>query len=114
MHSVPLRRIEPDKQSPGRECSQAIQDSLCSEKNFSFPCLCFMLPGITGEGNMEKILVLLQNSLELIRQSMHIFTNIFSGGRKVHNLDLQRGMFNLHSTLATYMELYSPPLSKHR
>lgn len=56
-----------------------------------------------------------KNSLELIRQSMHIFANIFSrGGRKVHNLDLQRGMFSLHSTLATYMELYSPLLSKHR
>lgn len=82
--------------------------------------LCIILPGLTGEwkyrGERKKSWHYCKNSLELVRQSMHIFTNIFSGegGRTVHNLDLQRGMFNLHSTLATYMELYSPPLSKHR
>lgn len=65
-------------------------------------------------GILRKYWHCCKNTLELIRQSVHIFTNIFSGGRKVHNLDLQRGMFNLHSPLATYMELYSPPLSKHR
>lgn len=90
MHSVPLAINEPDKQTPRWEQGRAIQQSLCSDKLvFSLPHG-FMLysprtyrrVGIPRWGGGEGWHCC-KNSLELIRQSMHIFTNIFSrGGEK--------------------------------
>lgn len=110
MHSVALRRNEPDKETPGWECGRAIlqpyalfsQDLQASGN-------------IEGEKKKSGIVARIVWTQETIYAYFHKYLEGGWGGeRKVHNLDLQRGMFNLHSTLTTYMELYSPPLSKHR
>lgn len=71
MHSVPLRRNEPDKETPGWECGWAILQ----------PYALFS-QDLQASGNIEgekKVWHCCKNSLELIRQSMHIFTNIWRG-----------------------------------
>lgn len=72
MHSVPLRRNELDKETPGWECGRAVLQlyALFSQD---------LQASGNIEGEKKKIWHRCKNSLELIRQSMHIFTNIWRG-----------------------------------
>lgn len=86
MHLVPLGRNEPDKQTPGWERGQANSaKSVLRQTHLSPAPWAYALfsQDLQASGNIEgekKSWRCCKNSLELIRQSMHIFTNIFSRG----------------------------------